>query len=140
LRITLGTAPKLKCDIALLELLETDPFTAHRGCELRQELRANCTARFNASMAETVSSPLLLFAQQGAASDFELSEVEQSARALRAFESEARRLGGSEIYDRTLTANAGAAKQNKALSLVERARLVEILCGPEAGFALLSAG
>jgi len=100
---------------------------------VRQRLDAGCRQLFSDAV-ETEFLPALREARAA-------SGLEATARRLRELESEARVLGGAEVYDSALRAAAGAVQaQGAALSKAARARLVEILAGPEAALAMLKAG
>jgi hypothetical protein len=67
--------------------------------------------------------------------------LEAAARDLRRFEQASRQAGSGELYDRQLR-QAGRllqtpALQNSAMTLADRARLMELLLGPEEALALL---
>lgn len=65
------------------------------------------------------------------------SALEATARRLRELESDARSLGGGEVYDAQLREAAAAVAGERSRPVVARARLVEILAGPEAALRLL---
>ena len=66
-----------------------------------------------------------------------MEPLEEAARGLRRLELAGRQLGGDEHYDRMLRTAARQIGEDRAGSLVERARLVEILAGSEAALTLL---
>jgi hypothetical protein len=99
---------------------------------VRQRLDAGCRQLFS----DAVATAFLPALRDGTAA----AGLEATARRLRELESEARALGGAETYDQALRAAAGAVRaQGTALSKATRARLVEILAGPEAALAMLMA-
>ncbi len=103
---------------------------------LRVEADRSCRSRFQASL----ESELLGVVRSVPAGEPEVVKgLEATARELRRFEREARRIGGAEAYDallRRAAAGVGAAE----LTVVERVRLVEILAGPEEAMRLFRAG
>jgi len=100
---------------------------------VRQKLDAGCRQLFS----DVVATEFLPALREGTAP----SGLEATARRLRELESEARVLGGAESYDAALRSAAGAVRaQGAALSKPARARLVEILAGPEAALEALRAG
>lgn len=74
--------------------------------------------------------------------DAEIIAMEQTTRDLCAMHQQARRFGSGEKYDRLLH-QAGAALANEALGgvagVVDRARLLELLVGPDAALAFMEA-
>ena len=99
---------------------------------VRQRLDAGCRQLF----AEAVATEFLPALRDAAPA----ASLEATARRLRELESEARTLGGGEAYDAQLRAAVGAVRSDgMALSKPARARLVEILAGPEAALAMLRA-
>ena len=74
--------------------------------------------------------------------DAEIVAMEQTTRDLCAMHQQARRFGSGEKYDRLLH-QAGAALANEALGgvagVVDRARLLELLVGPDAALAFMEA-
>jgi len=84
------------------------------------------------NLERQVLAPLTEAAAQG-----EMESLEEAARGLRRLELAGRQLGGEEHYDRMLRTAARQIGEDGPGSLVERARLVEILAGSEAALALL---
>lgn len=136
--ISADTAANLRRDITLLDVLQADPLSARRATALRSDLSRQCAARFVTGITENLAQPLAAIARAGTVDDTALADLENAARALRAFETEARSLGGPDTYDRGLAATAANAIANHVLCPMERARLVEILAGPEAAYKMLS--
>lgn len=101
---------------------------------LRRVLDERCRARFADELAHHVLAPLAQGAAQG-----QIEALEETARRLRRLELAGRRLGGGEHYDRIVRAAVRDIGASMPGSLVERARLVEILAGPDAALALLQA-
>jgi hypothetical protein len=77
------------------------------------------------------------------ADDRAVAALEQAARDIRRFELAARRIGGAAFYDRALRETALRATSEPAaagLTRADRARLMELLVGPEEGLRLWRAG
>jgi hypothetical protein len=132
-------AHEVRRTVTLLQQLaqRTDvPQMRARGQAIRQRLDAGCRRRFTHAMA-TEFLPLLR--QPPTGTDAAATHaLEATARHLRELESEARVVGGADIYDTQLRQAAAAVQAGgAAMSLTARARLVEILVGPEAAMALL---
>jgi hypothetical protein len=116
---------------------------------LRRAADEACRERFLAGAEAQLVTPAghLLAAPQ--VTDAEARALETDARQLRVLQEVGRRLGGAAGYDKALAAlqealtrlaplagGAGAA----GLRRMDLARLVEILCGPEAAAQVLAAG
>ena len=105
----------------------------------RQRLGNACRTRFEAELLRNLLDPLSRLSSEP--DDATVIGFETTARALRRFEHSSRSAGGGEIYDRLLRAASRTVADRQALPntqpLVDRARLVEILSGPEAGLAYL---
>jgi hypothetical protein len=132
-------AQEVRRTVTLLRQLaeRTDvPQMRARGQAIRQRLDAGCRQRFAHAMA-TEFLPLLR--QLPAGTDGATTNaLEAVARHLRELESEARVVGGGDAYDAQLREAASAVQAGgAAMNLTARARLVEILAGPEAALALL---
>jgi hypothetical protein len=116
----------------LYELATDAEFAAHRPrvAALRDRLDRACRTRFSRSVHDELEWPL------GAASERmegqAQTELEASARGLRKLETEARKLGGSTVYDTVL---AGAAETG-TLTTMGKVRLTEILAGVDAAEAI----
>jgi hypothetical protein len=124
----------------LLREAEADAAPAHRSRAkaIRASLDTICRARF----ATGFSTDLLgrLQAVMQAPDIARIERLEATARGLRAFETEARGLGSGTRYDAQLRQAADAIRAlppTRALGLVDRVRLVEILAGPETALAML---
>ena len=131
------TATDVQRAVALLDGLDTPgpaqrPSRKPRTERLRHLLDERCLTRFSEDLARQLLAPLTDAIAQG-----ELETLEEAARGLRRLETVGRRLGSGEHYDHMLAAAAREIGEEGAGSLVERARLVEILAGPEAALALL---
>ena len=130
-------AVALQCAAALLDGLEAPgpgqrPSRKPRTERLRRLLDEHCQARFSETLDRQVLAPLPNAVAQG-----EMATLEEAARRLRRLEFAGRRLGGGNHYDRLLRTAAQQISAGEHGSPVERARLVEILAGPEAALALL---
>ena len=130
-------AAALHCAAALLDGLEAPgpgqrPSRKPRIERLRRALDQRCQARFTENLDSQVLAPLADAVAQG-----EVATLEEPARRLRRLETAGRRLGSGDHYERMLHAAARQIGEGEPGSLVERARLVEILAGPDAALALL---
>ncbi len=123
--------------VTLLDALEVPgpvqrPSRKPRVEQLRRMLDEGCRARFTQDLARQVLAPMA-----DPAAPSEMASLEGAARGLRRLEIAGRQLGSGEQYDRMLRIAARTVGENGPRSLVERARLVEILAGPDAALALL---
>lgn len=136
--------PALERHVTILENLthwadlRTSPYldgiaTARRGLDLA------CRDRVGAAVARRIVAPTER--ESGPADDQAVAKVEQAARDVRRFASVARRLGGEAYYDKLLrdAAMRVTAAPVGRLTVVDRARLMELLVGPEEGLRLLQA-
>jgi hypothetical protein len=118
---------------------------------LRHVLDERCRARFAEDLARQLAMLLTqastqekagahgeACAQGEAGAPGGMDTPEEAIRALRRLELAGRRLGGGEHYDRMLRAAIRQIVSGPG-SAVERARLVEILAGPDAALPLLQA-
>ncbi len=125
---------------ALLDALLAQPGDAARRrrlAEARQHLAEGCLHRFEASLQDQAAA-LQSLPEEPAARDAALDEMEATARRLRRFEIEARRVGGAARFDALLKVMENAVGA-AGLAPMDRARLIEILAGPEAAARLLRA-
>jgi len=130
-------AVAVQCAVALLNGLEAPgpsqrPSRKPRTEQLRRQLDAQCRTRFAENLACQVLAPLA----EAVAQD-KMESLEEAARGLRRLEIAGRQLGGGEHYDHMLRAAAQQITTDGSGSLVERARLVEILAGSDAALTLL---
>ncbi len=126
---------------ALLEALTAQPGSiAARGrvAEIRHHLLDGCLARFETSLRDQVVGSLAQMPGDPAARDAALDMLEATARTLRRFEVEARRLGGTQKFDVLVQTAGDAVRLAEGLSDMDRARLIEIMAGPEAAARCLS--
>ena len=103
---------------------------------LRRRLDEACRARFAAGLVADLVGKLVAPAPDPAMID----AWEHTARGLRAFETEARGLGGGSAYDALLREAADTVRDlpvRGAMRPVTRVRLVEILTGPESALAMV---
>jgi hypothetical protein len=104
---------------------------------IRDQLVGACQARFTEGLQRDVLMQL-----PGAVASAEGTgqrQLEATTRGLRTLEQSARKLGDGRAYDRLLSGaveTVRAMGQTGSLSLSRRARLVEILAGPDAAEAL----
>ncbi|MDO9708784.1 hypothetical protein [Paracraurococcus lichenis] len=105
-----------------------------------------CRAGFLVAAERQVVAPATRLADAPMVTDAEVEALEDGARQLRALEGAGRRLGGGTAYDRAirdlttgLATLGGRTGPEGGLSRVDLARSIEILAGPEAAAALLSA-
>lgn len=128
----------------LLEALERPgpthrPGRKSRAEKLRTQIDLSCRKRFEADLSQSVLTPAKALAAD--TPDASVLAVEVLARQLRRFETIGRRFGINDHYD-ILLKNAIETLKSQALDpsmRMERARLVEILSGPEEAMALLMA-
>jgi hypothetical protein len=107
--------------------------------QLRRRLDETCRARFAAGLATDLMGKLV--APEPAPDPAMIDAWEQTARGLRAFETEARALGGgASAYDALLREAADTVRglpARGAMRPVARVRLVEILTGPESALTMV---
>ncbi len=102
-----------------------------------RRLDASCRARVTAECGAALLAPLAALTTP--ANDAAMTGFETAARGLRDLAQEARRIGSAGAYDalfRDAAEKVRAAPEG--LTRMDRARLVEILDGPEAGLAVLT--
>lgn len=130
------SADEVRQLVALLDGLESGAGAAlhrTRTRPIRERLDRACRARFADGLETDVLRPL---AQVRAPLDGAgQRRLEGGARDLRRLEQAARTLGGAATYDRML-AKAAEQVSTIPLPLAQRARLIEILAGPDAAEAL----
>ncbi|MBS0559968.1 MAG: hypothetical protein JSR21_07940 [Proteobacteria bacterium] len=106
---------------------------------LRQRLAASAEERFRTGLAQSLVAPLRALAPPVGWET--VAALEEAARDLRRLETGARSVGGSAPLGALLRAAAAMVAEMDAespLAPVERARLIEILAGPEAALTLLA--
>jgi hypothetical protein len=115
------------------------PALRARMTALRRRLDEHCRARFASSLGTDLVDKLTGQAAVSAAVD----DLEESARGLRTFETEARGFGGGGSYDQLLRQVAETVRGLPAdggLEKAERVRLVELLAGPDMALAMCRLG
>lgn len=138
-----ATCLEISRQAALLEALadQPDPARRRRVAEAKAHLLTGCLQRLATGLQAQVMAPLRALPVTDTAHDMRrdaaLDAMEDAARTLRRFEIEARRLGGQGQFDALVRETSAAVSGNTALSSMDRARLMEILAGPEAAAALL---
>ena len=103
---------------------------------IRRKIDATARARFAADLDSQLLGPAASLATA------DIEALERSSRDLRRYETQARQLGGADQYDRALQQAATRLHPrpgDTGDAVIDRVRLVEILQGPEAALALLSA-
>ena len=138
---TLGGAAEEARRLALMlgdlqKSARIDPSQKVRLEEVRREVDTACRTRFSAAMGEFLATARAGAAQAGAAAS--VAETEDVARKLKRMERAARQVGGTEFYDRELKKLQQTLAQPETGSRVSRARLAEILLGPDQAAALLA--
>jgi hypothetical protein len=105
----------------------------------RQKADAKCRDLFAAGLSAELIQPLHALGANPEPGSIKL--LEATARELRRFETEARRIDGADSYDAMLrrAAREIAGDGKVTLSLIDRVRMVELLAGPEDALRLLGA-
>jgi hypothetical protein len=129
-------AADLRRQAGLLEVLARDPKQRRRAVTLQTELRAACARRIESVAQERLVGPLQRITAEDAADEGVLAVLETDARALRQLDSEARRLGAGTGQETQLRTAAAAVTARTDMAPMDRARLVEILLGPQAAMDL----
>jgi hypothetical protein len=126
----------LRRQVALLEHLSSDPANRRRATDLQAVLRSACAARFASGLQQRLLMPLQNLTPAQAADGSVLEMLENDARALRCLDIDSRRLGCGAAHDARLVEAAAAIAARTDIPRTDRARLVEILRGPQAAAAL----
>lgn len=131
----------LRRTVAMLDELATlsvdRPTRFARISEARGRIDAACRVRFESVLHSDVVPRL---GQVPTASAEDEARLEAAARNLRGFEQVARRVIGSDHYDRLLRATSAALAprpEDDKAARVARLRLAEILLGPEVALGML---
>jgi hypothetical protein len=132
-------ASVVRRQIALLEALCLEPAHRKRATELQIALRTACAARFEAGVRDRLLAPLQTLTPAEISDAGVLDMLETDARGLRLLELESRRLGCGAAHDARLADAATAVAARADMAIVDRARLVEILRGPQAASAMQAA-
>ncbi len=141
--IPANAAAELRRQASLLESLSDqlpDPAQRRRLIEARAALLSGSLHRFETGLQDRVATSLLALPEEKPARDAALDATEDAARVLRAFELEARRLGGGTKFDGLVRSVQATLQKVEGLSAMDRARLAEIMAGPEAAIRLLEQG
>ncbi|HTZ69280.1 MAG TPA: hypothetical protein VMB71_01390 [Acetobacteraceae bacterium] len=132
---TLGDAAQaaenLHRQIMLLDVLGHDATQRQRAAAAKVKLRESSARRFAAAVKERVTLAMPDMAEDA------LDGLETEMRDLRLLDAETRRLGPAPGNDAALHGAAAAVTAREDITLMERARLVELLLGAEAGLAVL---
>ena len=126
---------------ALLEALMVQPGDATRRrrlAEAKAHLVNGCVHRLEASLHDQVAAPLQALPAGPAARDAALDAIETTARTLRRFEVEARRIGAADKFDSLTQGITKSVFAVDGIGPMDRARLIEILAGPAAAARCLS--
>jgi hypothetical protein len=135
-----GSGPEVRRLSSLLDELARHANTPARRASfiaMRQRLDASCRTRFQTGMLDDLLAPMQ--ARTEALDGASQTQFENAARSLRGLETQARRIGGADLYDDMLGAASQAmqlAANRGVLTLPRQVRLIEILSGPEAAMAL----
>ena len=127
---------------ALLEALGAQPVDnarRRRLAEARVHLLGGCLGRLETSLHHQISEPLAELPTEPAARNAALDAVEASARTLRRFEVEARRIGAASKFDALVHAVEQSVSATAELGPMDRGRGGEIFAGPAAAARQLRA-
>jgi hypothetical protein len=125
-------ADVVRRQVKLLEELSRDPANRRRTTELQAALRDACAARFQTGVKQRLLAPIQSLSAAEAADGGLLAMLEADARALRRLDMDSRRLGCGAAHDARLAEAASAITARTDIPSIDRARLVEILRGPQA--------
>lgn len=123
----------------MLERLAQDPAQRRRALALQTELREVSLRQLDMAAEDRLLMPLRTLSPAQATEAATLCQLEQDARALRRMELDIRRLGHAAPQEARLQDAAAAVAARADLPPVDRARLIEILLGPEAAITALRA-
>ena len=126
---------------ALLDALSahtTDPLLRRRSADARANLLAGCLRRTKAMLNDYVTRPLQSLPDNAGPRANALDAMEDVARSARQFETAARRLGAPHSFDALIQDACKSVAEVPGLSRMDRARLVELLAGPEAAISVLN--
>jgi hypothetical protein len=124
--------------IGLLDALSRDPVQRKRAVALQARLRQACAARLEAVLNEKVIAALPGLDAVGATDGAALDDMERNLLDIRRLDVEARRLDGGAAHDVLLRRAGAAIRAAASLAPMERARLTELLLGPQAALQLLA--
>ncbi len=140
--VAANAAAELRRQASLVESLSDqigDPAQRRRLAEAKAALLAGSLHRFETALQDRVTATLLALPEDRASRDAALDVTEDAARNLRAFELETRRLGGGPKFDSLVRSVQATLQRTEGMSAMDRARLAEILAGPEAAVRMLDA-
>jgi hypothetical protein len=132
-----ATVRRLTSLLGALEGETLSPDRRKQLTEVRQRIREGCQSLFLERLSVDLIEPLQFATDGGPGS---LWDLETAARGLRSLETEARRAGGDNSYDKLLGQTADMVREKVVLGVLDRVaglRLMEIVAGPEAALALL---
>ena len=133
-------AAELGGQATLLQTLSvqiSDADARRRVARIQSRLQAGALHRLDVSLQERVTTAMAMLPQTPQSRDEALDSMESAARMLRGFELEARRLGPSQELDALVQRTCKTVNGVADLSTMDKARLTEILAGPEAALRLL---
>ena len=125
-------ALELRQQNTLLEHIGRDPKHHRRAAGLQAALRAASTDRLATAVQERLLAPLQVQGAIQPQDDASITALEDDARGLRQFEGEIRRLTKGAHQDLGLNSAIAAINARGDIPAIDRARLLEILLGPQA--------
>jgi hypothetical protein len=138
--LTTAVEKMRRAAVILEDLVDSSPNRPGRRNrieQVRQSVDSVCRESFVAEVANQLVEPSSAIAM---ANDEDVAALEDTARALRRFESVAKKFGGTEFYDRHLRGAAQALSPQRdedTAARISRIRLIEILRGPDAAAAAM---
>jgi hypothetical protein len=124
-----AAAAELGRQVTFLKLMGNDPAHHRRATALQAEMRAASTRRLDLAVQERMVAPLQGLATACVITDAATVQLESDGRALRRFDYEIKRLGAGS--SRCLGPAIAALAPCAALTPIDRARMTEILLGPQ---------
>jgi hypothetical protein len=125
-------ALELRQQNMLLEHIGRDPKHHRRAAGLQTALRAASAERLATAVQERLLAPLQVPAAILPHDDASITALEEDARGLRQFDGEIRRLTKGAHHEPGLQAAVSAINARSDIPAIDRARLLEILLGPQA--------
>lgn len=135
-----GELRRLSALLEALGELTGDAARKRRLGEARATLLASALQRLEISVEERLGAVPPDRPCQPAAETALVSEMEASARTLKRFETETRRLGAGSRLDDIVVQACRKVSATAWLGPMDQARLVEIIAGPQAALRLLAGG
>jgi hypothetical protein len=132
-----GTAAALRRRTVLLHALAGERAHRAQATEKLTALRQIYGAHLTALVGERLIAPLA--ALTAAPDDGQMARLEAAARGLRRLAADIRGLGGLAVAETVMQDAAGIVALNDMLGPIDRARLVEILDGPEQALRMVEA-